>query len=96
LGLVLWAEIIVLGIISMIAGFILANILSWAVSLHSFSWFPGFEIFMHNGKLKPLYLPATLLINMVLIFFILLVLALFPSFRVARKNLPELLSGELT
>jgi len=94
LCLVLWAEIIILGVISMIAGFVLANILSLAVSFHSFSWFPGFEIFTHNGKLKPLYLPATLFINVLLIFFILLVLALFPSFRVARKNLPLLLSGE--
>jgi ABC-type lipoprotein release transport system permease subunit len=94
LRLVLWTEIIVLGIISMIAGFFLANISSLAVSRLSFSWFPSFEIFMQDGKLKPLYLPSTLLINMVLIFFILLVLALFPSFRVARKNLPQLLSGE--
>jgi len=94
MGLVLWTEIIVLGIISMIAGFVLANILSWAVSLHSFSWFPGFEIFMHNGKLRPLYLPSTLLINIVLILIILLVLAFFPSFRVTRKELPQLLSGE--
>jgi len=94
LRLVLWTEIIVLGIISMIAGFILANILSWAVSRFSFSWFPSFEIFTKGGELKPLYLPSTLFINTVLIFFVLLVLALFPSFRVARKNLPELLSGE--
>jgi len=94
LRLVLWTEIIVLGIISMIAGFFLANLLSLAVSRFSFSWFPSFEVFMKDGKLKPLYLPATLLINTVLIFFVLLVLALFPSFRVTRKNLTQLLSGE--
>jgi ABC-type lipoprotein release transport system permease subunit len=94
LRLVLWTEIIVLGIISMIAGFLLSGFLSLAVSRLSFSWFPSFEIFTKGGELKPLYLPATLLINIVLIFFVLLVLALFPSFRVARKNLPQLLSGE--
>jgi len=94
LRLVLWTEIVVLGIISMIAGFFLANLLSFAVSRFSFSWFPSSEIFMKNGELTPLYLPTTLLINTVLIFFVLLVLALFPSFRITRKNLPHLLSGE--
>ncbi|MDR1839078.1 MAG: FtsX-like permease family protein [Treponema sp.] len=94
LRLVLWTEIIVLGIISMIAGFFLANFLSLAISQFSFSWFPSSEIFMKDGYLKHLYIPATLLNNIVLIFIVLFVLALFPSFRVARKNIPQLLSGE--
>jgi putative ABC transport system permease protein len=94
LHLVLWTEVLIIGFISLIAGFILAQILSWAVSLLSFSWFPSFEIFMKNGKLLPLYLPKTMLTNILLIFIVLFTMALLPSVRVSRKNLPELLSGE--
>jgi ABC-type lipoprotein release transport system permease subunit len=94
LRLVLWTEIFVIGFISLIAGFILAQILSWVVSLLSFSWVPSFEIFMKNGKLLPLYLPKTMLANISLIFIVLFVMALMPSIRVSRKNLSGLLSGE--
>jgi len=92
--LVLWSEIIVLGLVSLITGFILANVLSWAVSLLSFSWFPGFEIFLKDGKLKTMYLPQTMLINMFTISLVLFIVVLPPSFRVAKKSLPKLLSGE--
>ena len=94
LRLVLWTEILVLGFISLISGFIAARILSWAVSFLSFSWFPGFQIFLKNGKLTAMYLPGTTLINVLSIFLILFAVALFPSLRVSRKNLPGLLSGE--
>jgi len=94
LRLVLWTEVLVIGFISLIAGFILAQILSWVVSLLSFSWFPGFEIFMKDGKLSPLYLPRTMFVNILLVFIVLFVMALLPSIRVSRKNLPGLLSGE--
>jgi len=94
LQLVLWSEIFVIGLISLAAGFLLALFLGWAVSLVSFSWFPGFEIFSRNGRLMPLYLPVTTLTNMLFICIVLFIMALFPSFRASRKNLPGLLSGE--
>jgi putative ABC transport system permease protein len=94
LRLVLWTEILVIGFISLIAGFILSLLLSWAVSLLSFSWIPGFDIFMKNGKLLPLYLPKTMFVNILLVFILLFVMALLPSIRASRKNLTGLLSGE--
>jgi putative ABC transport system permease protein len=94
LCLVLWTEVIALGIISLIAGFLLACFLSWVLLFLSFSWFPSFEIFMKNGKMTALYLPGTVLVNVVSIFLVLFIAALFPSFRVSGKNLPGLLSGE--
>ena len=94
LRLVLWTEIFTLGVIALIAGFILAWFLTRALSLVSFSWFPGFEIFMKNGRLTALFLPRTMLINVVSIFLILIAAAFFPSLRASRKNLPGLLSGE--
>jgi len=92
--IVLITEIIVLGFIALIAGFVLGLILGWAASFLSFSWFPGFEIFLKDGRLTAMYLPGTMLINIISMLLILFVLALFPSFRVCRKDLPGLLSGE--
>jgi len=94
LRLVLLSEIIVLGFISLIGGFMLAHVLSWVVSLLSFSWFPSFEIFLKNGKLTTMYLPGTILFNILTIFIILIIVALPVSFRVTQKKLPNLLSGE--
>ena len=94
LRLVLWAEVLVLGLVSMLAGFALSRLLVFAASFLSFSWFPGFEIFLRGGRLTALYLPLTALVNTGLLLFVLVMLALIPSFRVSRKNLPGLLSGE--
>ena len=94
LRLILLTEIIVLGIIAIITGFLLARLPSWLVSLMSFSWFPGFNIFMNNGKLTSMYLASTMLINIVLLILILVILSLHQSFRIVHKKLPELLSGE--
>jgi len=94
LRLVLWTEITVLGLFALAAGFILALLLSWVISFVPFSWLPSFDIFMKNGKLTPLYQPGTILVNVATIFLILFVLAVFPAFRVSRKKLPDLLSGE--
>jgi len=94
LRLVLWVEVIGVAIISLIAGFILARVLSWGISLMSFAWFPSFEIFMRDGRLTALYLPGTMLINVVSVFLLLFAVVVFPSFYASRKNLPGLLSGE--
>jgi len=91
---VLWIEVIVLGAVSLTGGFLLVWIISAAISLISFSWFPSIEIFMKNGQLSNLYLPQTVLLNILLIFLVLVIAALLPSFRASRKNLPALLSGE--
>jgi len=94
LQMVLWSEVFVMGFTALAAGFVLALVLNRAISLISFSWFPGFEIFMKNGSLRPLYLPGTMLTNIAFIYIVLFIMALFPSFRASRKSLPGLLSGE--
>ena len=92
--LILWTEIIALGIISLAAGFLLSLIVSRLLSLLSFSWFPSFEIFMKNGKLTAIYLPGSTLINIASVFMILFLVTIYPSFLASGKNLPDLLSGE--
>jgi len=94
LRLVLWTEVIALGIISLCAGFLLALLLSGLSSFVSFSWFPSFEIFQKNGKLSVLYLPKTVLLNVALVFVVLICAAFFPSLKASKRNLPALLSGE--
>jgi ABC-type lipoprotein release transport system permease subunit len=94
LRLVLWTEVFILGSAALLAGFLLVWILSRAVSLLSFSWFPSFEIFMKDGELKTLYLPKTVTINIVSVFLVLFAAVLVPVFRSSRKPLSGLLSGE--
>jgi len=94
LRLILWVEMLGLGIVALAAGFILAVIISYIISLFSFSWFPSFEIFMKNGKLTALYLAKSTAINVASVFLILFLVTIFPSFRASRKNLPDLLAGE--
>ncbi|MCL2185719.1 MAG: FtsX-like permease family protein [Treponema sp.] len=94
LKLVLWTEILILGFISIAAGFILSIIFSLAASFISFSWFPSFEIFLRNGRLTPLFLPKTVVLNIVLTLLILIIAVVFPASRASNKNLPSLLSGE--
>ena len=92
--LVLWTEILTLGFISFAAGLALAWFLGKAVLLLSFSWFPGFEIFMKNGRLTVTYDPISILLHVVFIFVILIMAAFFPVLRASKKNLPGLLSGD--
>jgi len=94
LRLVLWIEILALGVVSLLLGFLLVFILSRAAELLSFSWFPSFEIFQKDGKLTVLYLPKTVLINVALVFAVLVCAAFFPLLRASRKKLSSLLSGE--
>jgi ABC-type lipoprotein release transport system permease subunit len=93
---VLWTEAGALGAASLAAGFLLALVLSFCLSLVSFSWFPSFEIFMSGGKLTSLFLPKTMLINIASVFAALFAAVWFPAFAASRKPLPLLLSGEST
>ncbi|MCL2092951.1 MAG: FtsX-like permease family protein [Treponema sp.] len=94
LRLILWIEIIILGAIALAAGYLLSWLLGRALLLVSFSWFPSFEIFLRNGRMTVLYLPRTMVLNVVLVFAVLFVAALIPSLRASKKDLPGLLSGE--
>jgi putative ABC transport system permease protein len=91
---VLWIEVAILGFFSLIFGLLLVFIISKIFSLLYFSLFSGFEIFMKNKKLTPLYLPVTFIINGLSVFFILFISVIIPVFNVSRKKLTNLLSGE--
>jgi hypothetical protein len=86
-------ETLCLGVFSLIAGFIFAQILSFLLTLVPTAWFPSFEIFMKNGKLVALYIPKTLLINIVAVLCILLPAIFFPAVHSSRMPLPQMLNG---
>jgi ABC-type antimicrobial peptide transport system permease subunit len=86
-------ETLCLGIISLVAGFVFASILSFLLTLVPASWFPSFEIFMKNGKLIALYNPKTMLLNIAAVFCMLFPAIFFPAVRVSRLPLPQMLTG---
>jgi hypothetical protein len=92
---VLVTETLGLALVSLAAGFSLSIFFSWLVTCIPFSWFPSFEIFMKDGKLRSLYLPGTMLINIAAVFVVLIAAVWGPAFRSSRDHLPEMLSGRL-
>jgi ABC-type lipoprotein release transport system permease subunit len=86
-------EIFCLAFFSMAAGFFLALFINKLLSHASFSWFPGFEVFMQNGRLSALYLPKTIAINVLAVYCMLTLAVQGPVFRNSRNPLPEMLSG---
>jgi putative ABC transport system permease protein len=86
-------ETLCLGLISLVAGFIFARILSFLLALAPTSWFPSFEIFMKNGKLIAFYGSKTILINIASVLCMLFPAIWFPAARSSRLPLPQMLTG---
>ncbi|MDR2176835.1 MAG: FtsX-like permease family protein [Treponema sp.] len=82
-----------LALVSLAAGLLLTLVLQWAVTFIPFSWLPSFEIFLEDGKLRTLYLPGTVLVNVAAVFASLFLAAAAPVFRSSREPLPAMLSG---
>jgi putative ABC transport system permease protein len=86
-------EIFTMALFSMAAGFILALFINWLLSYTSLNWFPGFEVFMRDGRLNALYLPKSIAANVLAVFCILALAIWGPVFRNSRNPMPEMLSG---
>ncbi|MDR1317647.1 MAG: ABC transporter permease [Spirochaetales bacterium] len=91
--IILLFEVFFLCIIAVAAGYAAAMFFAWLASFLPFDWMPSFEIFMKNGRLEALFLPATVLLNVFLVLSILIPAVWFPAFAVSRNPLPEMLSG---
>jgi ABC-type lipoprotein release transport system permease subunit len=90
---VLTLETLGLALVSLASGMLLALSLQWAVTFIPFSWFPSFDIFLEDGKLRTLYLPRTMALNILAVFASLFLAALLPVYRSSRDPLPGMLSG---
>jgi ABC-type lipoprotein release transport system permease subunit len=82
-----------LALVSLVAGVFLVLLFQWLVGFISFSWFPSFEIFLEHGKLRTLYLPRTVAVNILTIFISLFLAAIVPVYRSSREPLPGMLTG---
>jgi len=90
---ILELEIVCMAVFSVIAGFVLALFINWGLSYTSFGWVPGFEIFLQNGRLSALYLPGTIVVNILAVLCMLVIAIWGPIFRNSRNPLPQMLSG---
>jgi ABC-type lipoprotein release transport system permease subunit len=91
--LVLILETFMLGTVSIIAGLVLSLAINWGFSQIPFTWIPSFEIFMKNGRLAAKYSAASLALNSLAVYSILILAVWFPAFATSRQNLPEMLAA---
>jgi ABC-type antimicrobial peptide transport system permease subunit len=90
---ILLMETLVLILVSLAAGALLALLFQWLVTFIPFTWFPSFEIFLEDGKLGTLYLPGTVVVNILAVFVSLFLAAMAPVYRSSREPLPGMLNG---
>ena len=90
---VLQLEIVTMAFISMAAGFFLGMLINRLLSFTSFSWFPGFEVFMQNGRLGARYQSGTIVVNIIATGCMLALAIEGQIYRNSRSSLPEMLSG---
>jgi ABC-type lipoprotein release transport system permease subunit len=90
---ILLLETLGLILASLAAGMVLVLLFQWLVTFIPFTWFPSFEIFLEDGKLKTLYVPRTVAVNILTVFISLFLAAIAPVYRFSREPLPNMLNG---
>ncbi|MDR2072000.1 MAG: ABC transporter permease [Spirochaetaceae bacterium] len=90
---ILQMELCMAALFAMATGFILALFINQILSYTSFNWFPGFEVFMRNGRIQALYIPETMACNVLAVLFMLILAVRGPIFRNSRSPLPDMLAG---
>jgi len=90
---VLVLEALFLFIISMVLGYLIAQVAVWGISFVSFSWIPSFDIFMQDGRLQAEFYMRTTLVNIGILLLILVPAVWGPAYRISRRELPDILSG---
>jgi ABC-type lipoprotein release transport system permease subunit len=90
---ILLLETLGLILVSLAAGMLLVLFFQWLIAFISFSWLPSFDIFLEDGKLRTLYLPGTMLVNVAAVFVSLFLAAMAPVYRSSQEPLPNMLNG---
>ena len=90
--IVLIFEALLLFLLAVSAGFITALGVLKGISLFSFSWIPGFEIFMNNGKLSASFSVQTILWNIVILILTAIPAVFIPSLLISKMKLADSLS----
>lgn len=89
---ILLSEALYLFLASLLAGIILSGIFLGLISLISFNWIPGFEIFTQSGRLMGRLRLETVAANALLLLVIIFPAALIPASRAAGMELSKTLS----
>jgi len=91
--IVLILEVLLLFLMAVATGFFAAIVVLKGISLFSFSWIPGFEIFMNNGRLTSSFKAASILWNIVTLMLVSVPAVLIPSLSISKMKLADSLSG---
>ena len=91
--IILVMEASLLFLLAIAAGFLTALGVLRLISLFSFSWIPGFEIFMDKGKLTASFTVITILRNILVLMLAALPAVFIPSMLISKLNLSDSLSG---
>ena len=75
------------------AGALLAALMIRILTLFTYSWIPGFELFLRGGRLVPSFSITTITANILLLLVITLPAVLLPSLRSSRMELTRALTG---
>jgi ABC-type lipoprotein release transport system permease subunit len=92
---VLLSEALLLGAISILAGFLLAVLFTRLAGILPVDRFPGFEIFLKTGRLGAVFVPFETVVNIAAIYIVLFIAVWFPVFNSSRAPLPGMLSGSV-
>lgn len=91
---ILITEALFIFIISVVLGGVVSLLILWIISFFSFSFIPGFDIFMYKGRLLPYFTFNDIVTNIVLLAAIISPALWIPSFRASRLKLTIALSGD--
>ena len=94
--IILILESLFLFVISLLIGYLLSLVTIHILSLFSYSWIPGFEIFLYKGTLTAHFSFKTLCTNVLILLLCILPAVWIPSFQVTRRDLISTLSGDHT
>jgi ABC-type antimicrobial peptide transport system permease subunit len=92
---ILLIEAMFLATAALVCGFGLSLFVDWIISFVSFSWMPGFDIFLKNGRMQPKFYIGAELINIMAVYLVVLFAAIPPIVKMSRNPLPELLNGSV-
>ena len=94
LHLLLLLEALVLFLFAAAFGVLLAVGVNTILSLFSYDWIPGFEIFLHGGMLTPHYSVTTIGLNFLVFASLLLPLVMLRAAAAARMCIADTLSAD--
>jgi len=92
----LFFELLMLLGLGILFGTLLGLGATQVTGLFAFEWIPGFELFLTNGRLVPLFLSSRFFANSGIMVLAVIPPVLFMALRMVHRPIPNLLKGQLT